>query len=62
MLDHLYPEEHEQMKQLIVDYKHLFFDVPSKTDKKVHDVEVCDSKPVKQHPYLMNPVKKEFLK
>ena len=50
------------MKQLIVDYKHLFFDVPSKTDKKVHDVEVCDSKPVKQHPYLMNPVKKEFLK
>ena len=58
MLHHLNPEEREQLKQLIVDCKHLFSDVSS----NVHNVDVGDSKPVKQHPYLMNLVKKECLR
>ena len=37
------------MKQLILEYEHLFPDIPSKTDKIYHDVELIDgSKPVKQ--------------
>ena len=61
-LGHLNPEEREQLAQLIVDYKHLFPDVPSKTDKRFHDVDIGDSMPIKQHPYRMSPVKKECLK
>ena len=34
-LGHLNPEERDQLAQLIVDYKHLFPDVPSKTDKNI---------------------------
>ena len=61
-LDHLKPEERDKSAQLIVDYKHLFPDVPSKTDKMFHDVDIGDSMPIKQHPYRKSPVKKECLK
>ena len=60
-LGHINPEERDQLAQLIVDYKH-FPDVPSKTDKIFHDVDIGDSMPIKQHPYRMSPVKKECLK
>ena len=50
-LGHLKPKERDQLAQLIVDYKHLFPDVPSKTDKIFHDVDIGDSMPIKQHPY-----------
>ena len=46
-LGHLNPEERDQLAQLIVDYKHLFPDVPSKTDKIFHDVDIGDSMPIK---------------
>ena len=61
-LGHLNPEERDQLAQLIFDYKHLFPDVPSKTDKIFHDVDIGDSMPIKQHPYRMSPDKKECLK
>ena len=48
---------------LILEYKHLFPIIPSKTDQIYHDVELIDgSKPVKQHPYRMNPVKQQILR
>ncbi len=28
----------------------------------MHNVEIVDSKPLKQHPYRMNPLKQEYLK
>ena len=34
---------------------------PTRTDKIYHDVIVEDSKPVKQHPYRMNPLKRKYL-
>ena len=47
----------------ILDYEHLFPDIPSRTDKIYHDVDIiADSKPVKQHPYRMNPVKQQYLR
>ena len=36
----------------------LIPDIPTRTDKIYHDVNVEDSQPVKQHPYRMNPPKK----
>ena len=57
-LSHLSSDKKLELKQLILEYEHLFPDIPSKTDKIYHDVELIDgSKPVKQHPYRMNPVK-----
>ena len=60
-LQHLEPQEREELKQLILEYKHLFPDVPSQTDKIYHDVIIEDSKPVKQHPYRMHPEKQKYL-
>ena len=51
-----------ELKQLILEYEHLFPDIPSRTDNIFHDVDINDgSKPVKQHPYRMNPVKQQYL-
>ena len=56
-LSHLEPSQQEELKQLIHEYEHLFPDIPTRTDKIYHDVIVEDSKPIKQHPYRMNPLK-----
>ena len=62
-LSHLSPDKRLELKQLILEYEHLFPDISSKTDKIYHDVELIDgSKPVKQHPYRMNPVKQQILR
>ena len=62
-LSHLSSDKRLELKQLILEYEHLFPDIPSKTDKIYHDVELIDgSKPVKQHPYRMNPVKQQILR
>ena len=62
-LSHLNADKRLELKQLILEYEHLFPDIPSKTDKMYHDVELIDgSKPVKQHPYRMNPVKQQILR
>ena len=60
-LCHLEPSQQEELKQLIHEYEHLFPDIPTRTDKIYHDVIVEDSKPVKQHPYRMNPLKRKYL-
>ena len=60
-LSHLEPSQQEELKQLIHEYEHLFPDIPTRTDKIYHDVIVEDSKPIKQHPYRMNPLKRKYL-
>ena len=60
-LSHLEPSQQEELKHLIHEYEHLFPDIPTRTDKIYHDVIVEDSKPVKQHPYRMNPLKQKHL-
>ena len=60
-LSHLEPSQQEELKQLIHEYEHLFPDIPTRTDKIYHDVIVEDSKPMKQHPYRMNPLKQKYL-
>ena len=61
-LSHLSSDKRLELKQIILEYEHLFLDIPSKTDKIYHDVEfIDDSKPVKQG-YRMNPVKQQILR
>ena len=60
-LEHLPASEKEQLKQLLCEYKHLFPDIPTRTDKIYHDVDVGDSLAVKQHPYRLNPIKQKYL-
>jgi hypothetical protein len=56
-LCHLTSDQRKEITDLIQEYVHLFPDVPSRTDLAVHDVDVGDARPVKQHSYRMNPVK-----
>ena len=46
-LSHLDPDKKHELKQLILEYEHLFPDIPSKTDKIYHDVDIIEgAKPV----------------
>ena len=59
-----YPTQSQQqvLKELSSEYGQLFSDVPWRTDTIIHDVDVGDAQPIKQHPYRLNPQKEEYLK
>ena len=62
-LSHLSSEKRLEMKQLFLEYEHLFPDILSRTDKNYNHVELINgSKLVKQHPYRMSPVKQQLLR
>ena len=61
-LEHLEDFKKQELKELVYEYKHLFPDVPTRTNKIFHDVSAGDAKPIKQHPYRSNPVKQQILK
>ena len=61
-LSHLGPVQRRELKQLIHEYDHLFPDIPTRTDKIYHDVNVDDSHPAKQNPYRVNLKKQTYLK
>ena len=56
-LSHLDKSQRDKLKMLIFEYEHLFPDNPTRTDQIYHDVDIEGSKPIKQHPYRMNPPK-----
>ena len=58
-LDGLSVEQKQQLKDLIHHYESIFPDVPNRT---IHDIDVGDSKPIKQHPYRVGPVKMKQMK
>ena len=47
---------------LVLEYEHLFPDIPTRTGQIHRDVDIEGSKPIKQHPYRMNPMKLQYLK
>ena len=61
-LSHLDQTQRDELKMLILEYEHLFPDIPTRTDKIYHDVDIECSKPIKQHPYRMNPMKLQYLR
>ena len=61
-LSHLDQTQRDELKMLILEYEHLFPDIPTRTDEIYHDVDIEGSKPIKQHPYRMNPMKSQYLR
>ena len=61
-LSHLPVREREMLKDLLGEFVVLFPDVPRKTTVAVHDIDVGDTPPIKQHPYRVNPVKLKILR
>ena len=61
-LSHLDQIQCDELKMLILEYEHLFPDIPTRTDQIYHDVDIEGSKPIKQHPYRMNPTKLQYLR
>ena len=61
-LSHLDQTQRDELKMLILEYEHLFPDIPTRTDQTYHDVDIEGSKPVKQHPDRMNPMKLQYLR
>ena len=60
-LSHLSSVQRKELAEVIIQYREVFPDVPSKTNLIEHDVDVGDSAPIKQHPYRVSPKKKELL-
>ena len=61
-LGHLSQDQQSQIANLIHKFDNIFPDTPSRTNAAFHDVDVGDTKPIKQHPYRVNPLKMEHLK
>ena len=61
-LDGLSVEQKQQLRDLIQQYESIFQDVPNRTNAAVHDIDAGDSKPIKQHPYRVGPVKNKWKK
>ncbi|KAI2655625.1 Transposon Ty3-I Gag-Pol polyprotein [Labeo rohita] len=55
-------EEHRNDIKLINKYPTLFNDVPSQTNVLVHDINVGQSTPIKQHTYRVNPCKHQVMR
>ncbi|MDJ0933722.1 RNase H-like domain-containing protein [Breoghania sp.] len=56
-LQHLPPDQRQDLCSLLCQYKSVCSDTPGLTTWAVHDVDVGDSQPIKQHPYRLNPSK-----
>ena len=47
---------------LILDYEHLFPNIPKRADPICHDVNIEGSKPIIQQPYRINHMKLQYLR
>lgn len=61
-LSYLSVSQCNDIVELIFNYPTLFNDVPSQTNVLKHDIEVGQSTPIKQHPYRVNPHKRQAMK
>ncbi len=61
-LSHLEPEQVDQIIHLMYQFSSLFSDVPGRTTIHEHDIDVGSAKPIKQHSYRVNPVKRHIMK
>nr|XP_054601704.1 retrovirus-related Pol polyprotein from transposon opus isoform X1 [Nothobranchius furzeri]XP_054601706.1 retrovirus-related Pol polyprotein from transposon opus isoform X1 [Nothobranchius furzeri] len=61
-LDYLEPSVRHELLELINAHLTLFSDVPSRTHLIEHDVVTTGDKPIKQHPYRANPLKRKLMK
>ena len=61
-MPHLSKEQEADMVELIHNFPCLFGDVPTCTTVLQHDIDVGDAKPIKQHPYRVNTMKRSVMK
>ena len=61
-LSYLDQTQRDELKMSILEYEHLFPDIPTRTDQIYHDVDMEGSKPINEHPYRMNPMKLQYLR
>lgn len=61
-LSYLSDLQRSDLVKLFNTNKSLFLDVPSQTTVLMHDVDIGDTRPIKQHPYRVNPDKCSRLK
>ena len=59
-LNHLNSYQQEQLKQMLLEYKAVFPDVPVRTTAATHDVDVGDTQPIKQHAFRVSPDKRDL--
>ena len=50
LMPHLSASQRHDLVSLILDFKCLFGDSPSRTNVLEHDIDVGDARPIKQHP------------
>ena len=60
-LSHLLPEHQGDIIQLVTAYPEIFGDVPTRTNVLEHDIDVGRARPIKQHAYRVNPVKRALM-
>ena len=60
-LSHLEIEKQKEMTEMIQEFEQLFNDSPGLTHLGYHEAEVGENSPIKQHPYRVNPKKKEII-
>ncbi|XP_041461225.1 uncharacterized protein LOC121412478 [Lytechinus variegatus] len=58
ILGHLSDFEQQDVVQILLDYPEVCGDKLGYTGEAIHDVDVGDHLPIKQHPYRLNPRKK----
>lgn len=61
-LQHLSAEQQRDILELVDRFPCLFADVPTRTSILQHDIVVSHAKPIKQHAYRINPVKRTQMK
>ena len=61
-LSHVPPDKRVPLIELLLKYKSVFLNAPNRTNVLMHDVDVGDACPIKQHPYQINPIKLEKLR
>ena len=61
-LSHLSVQGKEMLKELLCEFAVLFPGVPGKTSIAIHDVDVGNTPPIKQHPNRVNPMKLKLMR
>ena len=61
-LSHLTESQRLDLEKLLLEFEHLFPDLPTRTDQIYHVTDVGNADPVKQHPNRLNPSKQEYFK
>ncbi len=61
-LNYMSESQRADVSALIETFPTIFSDVPSQTNVLFHDIDVGDTSPIMQHPYRVNPFKREMMK